>query len=165
MATSPLNIQKDFLMEGVKKDLKLATSRPEFFEKVVREAGHIHIDNAEELTLVAKDPMGNPYEPLSPTYRRLKQDEVGSSKPDLRFDDVAMESLYVTEGRQNREAKIRFKQGGDYMYEHQRGIGKPQRKVFAEKTEQLSAPQQANHKKVGQVLARYLNQPRVTFIG
>ena len=165
MATSPLNIQKDFLMAGVRKDLKLATSRPEFFEKVVREAAKVHIESAENLTLQAKDPSGNPYEQLSPTYRRLKQDEVGSSKPDLRYRDVAMESMYVTEGRQNREAKIRFKQGGDYMYEHQRGIGKPQRKVFAENTEQLSAPQQANKREVGQILGRYLNQPRRTFIG
>lgn len=147
------------------KDIKRVTARPEFFEQVVRRSGELHIESAETLTLQAKDPSGNPYEPLSPTYRRLKQDEVGSSKPDLRYRDVAMESMYISEGSQNREAKVRFKRGGDYMYEHQRGIGKPERKVFAERIEQTSPPQKENHRKVGQILGRYLNQPRSIIIG
>ena len=163
MATdfAKVSISKDII-----NDIKMMTQRPEFFEQVVKEAAKIHIESAKDLTSRAEDPKGAPFKPLKPTYATQKKSEGFSSEPDLRYQNKSMESMYVAEGAQNREATIRFARGGNYMYEHQRGLSrKPQRKVFAEQQEVNSPPQAQNHKMIEKILSEYLNQQRTVKVG
>ena len=154
------------IANDVINDIKSITQRPEFYEQVVKEAAQVHMDSAKDLTSQAQDPKGTPFRSLKPTYAAQKRSEGFSSEPDLRYQNKSMESMYITEGAQNREANIRFAKGGGYMYEHQRGLNrKPQRKVFAEQQEVSSPPQTQNHKKVEHILSKYLNQQRTVKVG
>lgn len=156
------------ILKDVRNDIKKVTSQPEFYEKVVKQAAILHADSAEELTANQKDPSGRPFEPLSRIYAMDKQKNVGNTKADLRYSGHAMNNMRIREKGQNRGAEIYFdgkpsygrKNASQYMYEHQYGLGKPERRVFPEARDASSAPQMEIHRDVYEILGKYLNQPR-----
>lgn len=160
---SKIDIAKD-----VSDDIKKMTSRPEFYEKVVKLTAILHADSADELTSRERDPSGNPWQDpeLTPSYARFKMEIAGNKKANLRLTDRAMDSMRIREKGQNRGAEIYFQHGSDYMYKHQTGTDRPKRPIFPETKDVSSAPQMEIHRDVHEILGKYLNQPRrITIVG
>jgi len=157
----------DFIKDAA-DDIRKMTSRPEFYEKVVKIAADIQIESAQEATFRQQDPSGNPFEPLSPSYAKFKQEQVGNQNPNLRYRQRSIDRMKIREKGQNRGAQIYFEgrdpegkiNSSEYMYKHQTGQGRPKRKIFPEAQDMNSSRQMGNHEKVYNVLGRYLNQPR-----
>ena len=176
---SQLNIAKD-----VSDDIKRMVSAPEFYEKVVKEAAQIHIEDARQKTDQGRSVTGGNFQSLSPSYAKRKA-SVSSESPvaNLRYgyDDrakrrkpKAMDTLRYREGQANREATIYFdgsadssrRRSSEYMYDHQTGAGSlAQRKFFPEEDDMRSPAQSQNKSKVGKSLQSYLMTPRTINIG
>ena len=176
---SQLNIPKD-----VSDDIKRMVNAPEFYEKVVKESAHIHIEDSREKTRQSKSVTGGNFQGLSSSYAKRKR-SVSNESPvaNLRYgyDDVtqrrkpkAMDTLRYREGQANREASIYFdgsadssrRRSSEYMYDHQTGAGSlPQRKFFPEEDDMRSPAQSQNKSKVGKKLQEYLMTPRTITIG
>ena len=163
-----IDLSKIDLLKDVSNDIKKMTSKPEFYEKVVKQAAILHADSAEELTSKQRDPSGRPFEELSRIYAEDKQKNVGNKKANLRYSGHAMDNMRIREKGQNRGAEIYFdgkpsygnKYASQYMYENQYGIGQPERRVFPEAKDSGSVPQMEIHRDVFDILGKYLNQPR-----
>jgi len=157
----------DFIKDAA-DDIRKMTSRPEFYEKVVKQAAILHADNAEDLTRQQRDPSGNPFPPLYKAYADHKQQAVGNRRADMRYSGHAMDNMKIRQKGQNRSAEIYFdgkpsyakESSGSYMYKNQKGIGREERRIFPEAKDASSAPQMEVHQDVYEVLGKYLNQPR-----
>ena len=148
----------------VAKDIRRMVSQPEFYEKVVKRSAETHIKSAEDMTWITRAPNGDPFQGLSKRYRKEKYDLTANSKPDLRFQSYAIESMYTKESGSGRTAEVHFKRGSKYMYDHQYGDKEkklPQRKIFPEEQDMSSTHQADNIRMVTNHLTTYLNQPRI----
>lgn len=148
----------------VAKDIRHMTSQPEFYEKVVKRSAETHIKSAEDMTWITRAPNGDPFQALSKRYRKEKYNITANTKPDLRFQSYAIESMYTKESGSGKTAEVRFKRGAEYMYDHQYGDQSrklPQRKIFPEEQDMSSTHQAENIRIVTGHLTAYLNQPRI----
>jgi hypothetical protein len=157
----------DFIKDAA-DDIRKMTSRPEFYEKVVKEAAILHADSAEELTSQQRDPSGGPFAPLYEPYAEHKQKTVGNRRADMRYSGHAMDNMKIRQKGQNRGAEIYFtgrpsyskENASEYMYKNQYGVGREERRIFPEARDASSAPQMEIHNDVYEILGKYLNQPR-----
>jgi len=148
----------------VVKDIRHMTSQPEFYEKVVKRSAETHIKSAQDMTWITRAPNGDPFPELSRGYRKEKYKIAANARPDLRFQSYAMDSMYTKEANNGKTAKVEFKRGADYMYDHQYGDRSrklPQRKIFPEEQDMSSPHQAENIRMVTDHLTAYLNQPRI----
>ena len=176
---SQLNIVKD-----VSDDIKRMVNAPEFYEKVVKQAAEIHVEDFKKKSSVQRGPSGEKYPELGDSYKKRKKSLSNEEDiPNLRYgyDDKgnkrkpkAMDSIMYREGQQNRETTIYFDSRANpssrvtaekYMSMHQHGDGVKKRKFFPEEDDMRSPAQSSNKSKVGKSLQHYLMTPRRITIG
>lgn len=167
------------ILGDVSKDLKRMLNSTEFYEKVVKQAAEIHVEDAKQKTKNSKSPSGGNFAPLKGQYAKKKA-QVSDEPPvaNLRYGydssngqkkPKAMDNILIEEGKQNRSSKVYFdpiannnrKKAATYMGYHQDGErGNVQRKVFPTEQDMASPAQARNKSQVGKALQTYLMTPR-----
>jgi hypothetical protein len=173
------------ILGDVSKDLKRMLDSTEFYEKVVKQAAEIHVEDAKEKTKSSISPSGSPYAELKDSYKKKKksvsdEDDIanlryGYDSHTRRRKPKAMDNILIAESDQNRSSKVYFdpvadnapRKNGDrmtaakYMGYHQDGErGNEQRKVFPTEEDMGTTAQKENKGKVGKTLQTYLMTPR-----
>lgn len=179
-----IDFSKIDVIADVSNDIRRMVNSAEFYEKVVKEAAKIHIEDARQKTDNSKSPSGGNFQRLKPEYaskkRRLSDEPAVAN---LRYGvdsktgqrrQKAMKSIREKEGSANREATIYFDdvtdggriKAGTYMDYHQRGVGQnAMRKIFPEDDDMRSPAQSRTKSRVAGTLQFYLMTPRTITIG
>ena len=155
------------LIGDVMRDIQRMHKSSKFVVSVVRPSIDAHSQKMLELTSQGRNPQGNRYAPLAPSYKKRKERANLNGIPDLRYGlkgGKTMDTLYSTSGFDGGQIGFKKDKGlaenKRYMNRHQTGKNIAKRKVFPEEQDIKVGSSASIVKKVKGILLDYLMTPR-----
>lgn len=153
----------------IAEDIRNKFHSGDFTNKVVGEAGKIHVQSIKKLSKSGRDASGTSFFPLDQVYAKDKKEEGGSGEADLYSagSDHALDDIFDDPVDNEFGVEFESEHQEDYMGAHQIGgqarddfADMPVRKWFPTEEDKDSTPQKRNIEKIEEIVEQFFNESR-----